>query len=473
MRGACRANERRETIITPTDIIFYINLGLVFCVIAETTVFVVLCRKTACAELAGYIAVALFGFGLAAYFVQLFMYVYGNKFAMHAVCAALAVMYSGIVVGAVYCILLGRNSHKALCIASGIFGFAPPIGTFFAIALSYKIERDTPMKELVFNGYAYTYAALGAFCERNGARFADAAGEEDFEPLKRKAAKKHLKALKRQANTPEGKYAYAVALLRYAPKKLKKAVALLKKAADGGHVPALFNIGYCYEAGAYVKRDVKRAREYYKRAATAGDGDAALRLCITELTDGDASAGARMLGERADGGDVYAEYDVAVCYERGKGVEKDVERAVSMYVKLARGGLFIAQKRLFALACECVNKIEKKGEFFRSVTDADYSGTGAFELMIKGLIEIMKRHAADAAEQLVGAVKRRGRWEGVARCLVGTLYIDSGEKPSDRVHGTEYVRSAVGLTPIAKDILASLPKSLIKSGKTDRKRRRE
>lgn len=431
-----------------------------------------LCRKTACAELAGYIAVALFGFGLAAYFVQLFMYVYGNKYAMHAVCAALAILYSGIIVGAVYCILLGRNSHKALCIMSGIFGFVPPIGTVFAIVLSYKIERDTPMKELVFNGYAYTYAALGAFCKRNGARLADAAGEEDFEPLKRKAAKKRLKALKKQARTPEGKFNHAVALLRYAPKKTKKAVAELKKSADGGHVPALFNLGYCYETGAYVKKDIKRAREYYKRAADSGDGDAALRLCIAELTDGDAAAGARMLGERASGGDVYAEYDLAVCNERGMGTEKDVARAVEIYVKLSRGGLFLAQKRLFALAGECINNIERKGEFFRTVTDADYSGTGAFEPMIKGLTEIMKRHAADAADMLLSAVKRRGKWEGVARCLVGTLYIDSGEKASDRLHGVEYVRSAVGLTPIAKDILAAMPKSLLKSGKLGGKRKR-
>lgn len=432
--------------------------------------FVVLCRKTACADLAGYIAVALFGFGLAAFFVQLFLYVYGIKYAMHAVCAALAIMYCGIFTGAIYCILLGRNSHKALCVTSGIFGFVPPIGTLFAIVLSYKIERDTPMKELVFNGYAYTYAALGAFCKRNGARLADAAGEEDFEPLKRKAAKKRLKTLKKQARTPEGRYEYAVALLRYMPRKLKRAVSMLRRAADGGHVPALFNIGYCYETGAYVNKDAKRAREYYKRAATVGDGDAALRLCIVELTDGDATAGARMLSERAEGGDVYAEYNLAVCRERGLGVEKDAASAVDAYVKLARGGLFIAQKRLFALAAECVNANKRKSEIFSGIVDSDFSGTGAFELMIKGLIEIMERRAADAAEQFVNAVMRRGKWEGVARCIVGTLYTDSGEKDADRLNGVGYVRSAVGLTPIADDIIAAMPRSLLKHGKPDKKR---
>lgn len=422
----------------------------------QSTVFVVLCRKTACAELAGYISIALFGFGFAAFFVQLFIYIYLYKYALHAVCAALFIMYCGIIAGAVYCIMLGRNSHKGLCIVSGIFGFFPPVGTVFAIVLSYKIDRDTRMKEMVFGGYAYTYAALGAFDKYNAARLVDAAEEDDYDALKPKAAKALIKKLKKQATTPEGAYNYAVAVIRYAPGNMRDAVSKLTKAADGEFVPALFNLGYCYETGTYVKKDEKRARDYYSRAAAAGDKDAALRLCILAVNGDNAAEGVRMLSERAEGGDEIAEYDLAVCYERGLGAEKDISRAVELYYKCAKNGLFIAQKRLCALAGRSIIKLEPE-DLFNTITGLDYSGTGALEHVIKGLIEVWKKQAADAAELFINAVKCRGKWEGVARCLVGTLYIDMGALSVDRRNGVDYVKSAVGMTPIAKDILASLP----------------
>ena len=56
----------------------------------------------------------------------------------------------------------------------------------------------------------------------------------------------------------------------------------------------------------------------------------------------------------------------------------------------------------------------------------------------------------------------RDKWEGIARCLVGTLYIDRGKLPQDRYNGVEYIGSALDLWSGAKDIYAVLPKIKVK-----------
>jgi len=49
------------------------------------------------------------------------------------------------------------------------------------------------------------------------------------------------------------------------------AVSLLKKAADGGHSKALYELGRIYEFGELVDRDYKKALRYYKKSADLGD----------------------------------------------------------------------------------------------------------------------------------------------------------------------------------------------------------
>ena len=265
--------------------------------------------------------------------------------------------------------------------------------------------------------------------------------------------------LKAKTNTAAGKFDYATALVWYAPYKFKKAYRLMSKAANDGYAPALFNLGYFYEIGKYVNRDLKKAREYYKRAGAAGDADSALRLAIVDIKDGNAQAGLSVLNERAEFGDLYAKYDIGVCNELGLGMEKNIDKAFDIYTECANIGMYVAQARIFAAACKDIPSAQN-GDFFRRITDRKFDG--AFAVMIDGLIEIKKRHAADASEKFLQAVKMRDKWEGVARCLVGTLYIDRGKLPQDRYNGVEYIGSALDLWSGAKDIYAVLPKIKVK-----------
>ncbi len=431
-----------------SEIIFYINVGLAFCTMTELAVTIAMSKKTACMYSACLTAIFALCFGMIAFCVQLFMYSFGNKFAMYAIYAALGILYAGIGTVAVYCFMLSRRSNKGICLLAGIFGFIPPVGTFFTIMLLFRIKSDTPAEELVYNGYAYTFAALGEFCGRFNVDFVDGAEEEQFEETDRTEIRKILRSLKKNKKTDEGKLEYGAALLNYKPKKQKKALKAISKAAKRGYAPAIFNLGFFYEKGLCVNRDLKRAHELYSRAASMGDRDAELRLaCI------DAHNGLDKLETLAQT-DPVAKYDVAVATEKGIGTEKNVDKALELYAQCI--SLFVAQKRLFALAAE---KVNAEDGTFDKVMSIEFDGE--FGLMMKGLSLIREKLAADAADAFLSAVKCRGKWEGVARCLVGALYIDNGALDGDRKNGAAYIKSAMPLTSIAADLYKIVPKRII------------
>ncbi|MBD5131335.1 MAG: sel1 repeat family protein [Clostridiales bacterium] len=449
------------------DIMFYINLCLLFCAFVAATSLIVLCKKTSCAIVCGLASVLVFGFGFVLFVVQLVLYTMSHDGTPYAVYFCMALLYCGFIVGGVYCGMLSRNSHKALCISAAICSIVPPVGAVLMVILSYKINRDSRGQELVFNGYAYTYAALGEFCDGHKAKFLDSAGDASFEKLNKKQTKRKLKDLKRESKTPDGKCAYAAAILTYTPYKYKKALRLFNKAAEAHCVQAMFNLGCYYETGSYVKKDIKKAKSFYTKAADAGDTDAVMRLALINIEYGSAQDGLHILQDRMEeNGDIYAKYNIGVCHEKGLGVTRDVIKAVEIYTECANAGMLAAQRRIFAIASHNINSAQN-GQFFRTVTDREFVGT--FKTMIDGLIEIKKRHAADAADKFLEAVKKHDSWEGVARCLVGTLYIDCGKLPEDRNNGAEYIKSAIPLYPAAKHIYTVVSRGDINKNKKENK----
>lgn len=441
-------------------ILFCINIGLLLCAVIQATALVVLYRKTLCASVVGLASVMVLGMGGVLFVIQLLMYVYGNANAMYAVSFCVCLLYAAFITSSVYSFMLSRNGHKALCILTGIFDLIPPIGVFFTVVLSYKVGRDTVIKEYIYKGYAYTYAALGQFCATNKATLIDMAGDEEIGALDKSEIRRKLKDLKYRTNTAEGQYAYAVAVATYAPQKSKTAVKFMKRAAAGNHTGALFNLGYYHELGAYLPKDFKSAKDYYTRAAEAGDEDAALRLCILEIKSGNREGGFAMLKDRADNkNDVCAKYDMGICYERGIGVAPDIDKAIELYCECISAGMYAAERRVFAIAAQDINS-PQNGEFFRRVTDREFKGS--FAKMIDGLIEIKKRLASDAVVHFLKVLDFNDKWEWFARCIVGTLYIDCGKEIDDRCNGGEYIRSSAVMSQIAKDLYPMLPSAVYK-----------
>lgn len=402
-------------------------------------------------------AIFLFGFGLIAFFVQLVLYSIQNKYSVYAVFAAAAILYSGIVAAALYCFLLRKRSNPALCTLAGLFGLVPPIGTFFTLLLLIRIRNDTGAEALVYNGYAYTLCAARTHADSYSFDFIDGSEVSKAETLNKKQIKQKLNSLKKSAKSPEGYYKYAEALATYCgSRKISEAVSYMTKAAKSDYPPALFNLGYFSEIGYGMRRDEKKAIDFYRRAKEHGDVDAAVRLGIASIKGGNPQEGVKVFTERAENNELCSMFDLAVCYERGVGVAKDMSKAVDLYARACE--LFAAQQRIFALAAKLIDAADIDDVYGKLKA---YKLPKEFGFMLDGIAAVRAHRALDAANSFLNAVKCRGKWEGIARCFVGTLYVDNGALTIDRIHGVQYVQSANKLTPLAKDILESFPKKLV------------
>lgn len=442
------------------NIVFYVNLAVMFCAIIQTVCIAVLCRKTAYGIQPGLTSAFIFGFSFIAYIIQLALYIIGNEYAPYSVFATLALFGCGFIACTVYCFILSRRSNRTLCRMTGALSLLPPIGTALIIRLSYKLRGDTHAQGLVFNGYAFTIAALRAFSSRYRGEFIDAAGAESFDEFTPREAGRYVKRLRkdaRRANTGEAWFKYGEAAIHYMPDDMQTAVKAIVKAGRLQFPAALFNLGYMYETGTYYKKDIKKAAELYRQASSLGDKDAELRLGIVEVNNGNADVGAQVFRGRMTVGDDSAQYNLALCTERGDGVERNESKAIELYAGCARRGLLAAQRRLFSLAADSVNTADRDG-IFREI--AALSFDGEFQRVLRGLVAVKEKRASDAADEFLEAVKLRGKWEGIARLFVGTLYLDCGKLERDRKNGAAYIHSAFDLTPLAREVYLTIPLKL-------------
>ncbi len=151
-----------------------------------------------------------------------------------------------------------------------------------------------------------------------------------------------------------------------------KALYWLEKSAEEGNSSSAFNAGLFYAKGYGTERNLEKAAEWMERAAEDGDEDAEAlapkyRQAIADTTaaeNGDAAAQSRLAGfymsmagslEQAGTGDFYEEslkwakkaaeqedgdglWTLALAYEHGRGVAKNVEVAIEYYERGAEVG---------------------------------------------------------------------------------------------------------------------------------------
>ena len=114
----------------------------------------------------------------------------------------------------------------------------------------------------------------------------------------------------------------------------------LARAADQGHTEAQFILASLYERGEGVRRDEKHALELYRKAAAAGHIKAMHNLGVL-LTARGTAEDYREAAEwftRAATDLPESQYNLALLYERGLGIEQNLSKAYYWYQLAARAG---------------------------------------------------------------------------------------------------------------------------------------
>ena len=114
-------------------------------------------------------------------------------------------------------------------------------------------------------------------------------------------------------------------------------------AALKGNIDAQFYLGYMYENGEHVTKDLPSAEKWYRRAAEMEHVNAMIRLA--SLLD-EAPEATYWFRKAAENGDVGAQAMVAFRYESGTGTEVDLKEAVIWYKRAAEQDQIVSQVNL-------------------------------------------------------------------------------------------------------------------------------
>ena len=140
------------------------------------------------------------------------------------------------------------------------------------------------------------------------------------------------------------------------PQNEKKAFSIFQKLADEKYPNAVYMMGsfYMTDNGVFVKNDPKLGWELIKEASDLGSPFAQYEIAI-QIS---ANQGNReftpniikLLQSSADGGDLRAQYLLALAYAKGEGVPLDIEMSMNYLAQSFDGG--------FPLAIELMERIK-------------------------------------------------------------------------------------------------------------------
>jgi hypothetical protein len=134
------------------------------------------------------------------------------------------------------------------------------------------------------------------------------------------------------------------------PKDLGKAAELYQKAADQGHAYAQTHLGVLYSTGQGVPKDLGKAVELYQKAADQGNVYAQIQLGLLYAkgrgVPKDLGKAAELYQKAADQGNAIAQNNLGELYSTGQGVPKDLSKAAALYQKAADQGTAAAQDSL-------------------------------------------------------------------------------------------------------------------------------
>ena len=127
----------------------------------------------------------------------------------------------------------------------------------------------------------------------------------------------------------------------------EEAVEYFMQAAESGYAPAQNTVGYLYEKGDTLEKDMDEALYWYEEAANQGYAMAQHNLGVLyregDGVEQDYELSFEWLTKAAEQGYADSQNDVGYAYQYGLGVSKDLEKAFEWYMKAAEQGSDIGQ----------------------------------------------------------------------------------------------------------------------------------
>jgi len=163
---------------------------------------------------------------------------------------------------------------------------------------------------------------------------------------------------------------YQLARTVYQDGRLEEAQALYEAAAAGGHVDAKIGLGQTTTDIAYA-----RYIALNEEAAKAGSFNAVYNLAVEARdADDDAAKALSLFGQAAAKGDAEAAYNIAVIYDEGEMVVRDVKQARRYYEEAVEGDFGWAKVNLGYLLLEGspdAADYQRAVDLFRAAADED------------------------------------------------------------------------------------------------------
>ena len=124
----------------------------------------------------------------------------------------------------------------------------------------------------------------------------------------------------------------------------------LRQAAKEGDPYAQFELGYAFDCGFGVEQDIRKAAEFYAKAAEQGHRVAEHNLLLQHVSRQvklhlPAVVFAKF-ESRAEAGDRDAQNNLGLCFQHGYGIEQDYGQAMVWFRRAADGGLAVAHSTL-------------------------------------------------------------------------------------------------------------------------------
>ncbi len=131
---------------------------------------------------------------------------------------------------------------------------------------------------------------------------------------------------------------YLFLIGRGVPLDVDKAITFFETAAAGGETYAMNSLARMYAAGDGVEQDRDKAMDLYLRAAAQGNTFAYNNLGYLLAEEGRGDRALPLFQASAEAGDIYGYNNMGYAYQRGIGVEPDIETAIGWYERAAEGG---------------------------------------------------------------------------------------------------------------------------------------